>query len=283
MLQKIVQTGRKVIPRGWSPFLRFVAKFHPDAEMYPASLENGETFFLDLSEEMCHGYFYNGGIGHERYTVALFKKFLQPGDAFIDVGANVGYFTRLAGKLVGQEGTVHAFEPMAKANRLLKENVSDLQCVTLHDVAVSNEEGVGSFSIRKKGDRSSLMASSSVEKQIQVQLDTLDNTLKGEDRVDMIKIDVEGHELEVLQGAMTIIKEHRPLLYFEHLSQYAGSRGLSIGDYASLLNEHGYTLSWINPDYPQGELTTNDYSRASYIIGQPADARRGPRLKEFVS
>lgn len=267
-LQKAVQIGRTIVPRGWSPLLKSISGFYPNARMYPATLKNSETFFLDLSEDMCHTCFYHGDVPYERFTEAFLRTFLRDGDVFLDVGANIGYFTRIASKAVGTTGHVHAFEPMPQAIRLLRKNCEHLRNVCIHEHALSNHDGSSDFSVRKQGETSSLGDDPQAAQVIRVRTDTIDNLFSAQDRVDAIKIDVEGYELEVLQGARGTIRTKQPLLYLEFLGDYTRARGLTIDDYDALLKPLGYSLGWISAEYPRTPLISQVSS--SYLIGVPA-------------
>lgn len=259
------------MPRGWSPILRCISYVYPRARMYPASLKNGHTFFVDLSENMCHRYFYDGELSNEEYSVAFFEKVLERGDVFIDIGANIGYFTVVGARLVGEQGTVYAFEPMPEALRVLKENIRTVKNVKLFETALSDVTGASDFSVHKDGDTSSLGVNHGAKRTIQVPLDTVDNSLKAENRIDVIKIDVEGYELEVLRGAKAILAQHKPLLYFEFIPDYTKERLIKIDDFKTLLEPYGYSLHWMNPKYPIGGLTTE--AQSWYVIGVPVESR----------
>lgn len=273
ILQKFVQIGRRIAPRGWSPILRGISHVFPRARMYPAVLKNGDTFFVDLSENMCHRYFYDGELSNEEYSTAFFEKVLEPGDVFVDIGANVGYFTRIGARLVGEKGAVYAFEPMPAALRVLKENIKSVGNVKLYETALSDERGAGEFSVNKHGDTSSLGVNPGAIRTIQVPIDTLDNALKSNNRIDVIKIDVEGYEFEVLRGATAVLARHKPLLYFEFIPDYTKKRLIDIEDFRALLEPIDYTLHWVNPKYPIGSLTTDVPSW--YVIGIPTGSRWG--------
>jgi FkbM family methyltransferase len=270
-LQSFVQTARKVVPRGWSPIIRSMSSVHPRGRLYPAALNNGDTLYVDLAENMCHIYFFHGGLPHERYSEAFFGTFIKRGDVVLDIGANVGYFTRLMSTLVGEGGRVHAFEPSPSALRLLRENVRRLENVQLHELAVSDTRGTSSFSIQEHGDTSSLGDDPGSNKVIRVQTDTLDNILGAAGRIDLIKIDVEGYEYEVLRGALQIIREQQPLVYFEYIERYGTDRGLTLDSFRSLLAPLGYSLGWISSDYPESALLSDKAS--SYLIAAPAGNR----------
>ena len=209
---------RSVLPRGWSPILRMAARFVPSLQHYQAKLTNGDHIFLDLRETMCLGLFFDGRLPHESGTEKLIKQVLRRGDVFVDVGANLGYFTRIASHVVGEEGLVLAFEPNPKAVRLLKLTCADLFNVRIFPNALSNYVGTADFYVREAGDRSSLYPDSGA-RPLSVSVTTLDKIVNQYDRVDFIKIDVEGFELEVLFGAMKSIKNHEPIICFEFLQQ----------------------------------------------------------------
>ena len=86
----------------------------------------------------------------------MLQRFLNDGGVFVDVGANVGYYTRIASRLVGCGGGVLAFEPMPAALRVLAMNCADLTNVRLYPVALGDVAGETTFYVRKMGDTSSL-------------------------------------------------------------------------------------------------------------------------------
>jgi FkbM family methyltransferase len=135
---------------------------------------------------------------------------------FIDIGANVGSWSVLAAKVFPQ---IHAFEPDVKHAALLKRILPSN--VTVHEIALSDREGIGSFMVpvfngRELTTRGSLEPNANIGlegKVCQVRLATLDGfDFHG---IDLIKIDVEGHEASVLEGALKTIERERPPLIIE--------------------------------------------------------------------
>ncbi len=264
-LQYAVQRGRRLIPRGWSRILKLLANIDPRLQAYPATLVNGDVLYVNLAESMCHGYFYHGCLEHEQYTEAFFRLALFPGSRVYDIGANIGYFTRIASKIVGNHGHVHAFEPMPSAIRLLQKNIADLRNVAIHALAVSDSNGSARFVVRATGDTSSLGEAESGSQQIEVATTRLDDHCRLTERIDLIKVDVEGYELEVLRGAIKSIAAHHPILYFEYIEAYARLRGIGLDEFRQLLEPLGYELHWINAHFPHGPLISTNPS--SYLIG----------------
>ena len=135
------------------------------------------------------------------------------GNVFYDVGAHVGYYTLLAANLVGQEGKVYSFEPLARnvmyLNRHLQLNkISNVEII---EAAVSESSGNATF---MEGVQHSMgrMSSDGAIQVPTVSLDelVLDGKIKNPD---VIKIDVEGAEYEVLMGSQRIIREINPIIF----------------------------------------------------------------------
>ena len=144
---------------------------------------------------------------YEQATTKLFRQLIQPGMVVVDVGANVGYFTLLAAELAGSGGTVYAFEPEPNNYALLKNNIqlnsySNIQPI---ETAVSNECGSTQLYLSAMDNGSHSIygtAARGVTGTHLVATTTLDAFLKGEGwpKVDLVKIDVEGAEIRVLDG-----------------------------------------------------------------------------------
>ena len=142
---------------------------------------------------------------YELRTTELFLQLLQKGFTVIDVGANVGFFTLLAAKLVEKEGTVLAFEPEPTSFSLLSGSVlrNNFSNVKLSQKCVSDIDGRRTLylsSTRHRGMHSIIRDSGGTSVTVpSTRLDTEVSRL-GIDHVDLLKIDVEGAELEVLKG-----------------------------------------------------------------------------------
>jgi len=152
------------------------------------------------------------------------RQLLQPGMVVIDVGANVGVYTFLAARCVGSTGRVYAIEPTPECRACLKSTVVDNQldsCVVPIAAAVGNQlgevflvfNGTSVFN-RIVKDR----AAAGRKRVKAVEQITLDHLWESEKkpRVDLIKIDVEGAELQVLQGSEQLLRKLQPIVMFEN-------------------------------------------------------------------
>jgi len=155
---------------------------------------------------------YNMVPGREGDVDMFIRSCLNNGSVFVDVGANVGYYTLIASKLVDSSGRVYAIEPIPSTATILRANVKLNKCfnVIVHEVAAYSSKGkltlrvpglwYGSASILQNG------------LSITVNAAMLDELLQNEIFVDCIKIDVEGAELEVLRGARNVLNRTKYLV-----------------------------------------------------------------------
>lgn len=150
---------------------------------------------------------------YERATTELFKKLLQPGMIFVDVGANIGYFSLLAAKLVGPEGKVYAFEPEPGNHDLLRKNIelnsySNIQAIQ-KAVSDKSESTLLFLSALDTGSHSLYSeAARGLQESVEITTTTIDEFLESEGwpSIDLMKIDVEGAELVVLAGMENLVK-----------------------------------------------------------------------------
>jgi FkbM family methyltransferase len=156
---------------------------------------------------------------YEPETSKFIVKTLKKGDTFIDIGANNGYFSLMASILVGSTGKVYAFEPTPDSFKRLQTNVhiNKFKNIKLFECALGDKVGKIKLNISKKEDGQNSIADIVDKKEsIVVQIKKLDDILKG-NRVNLIKIDVEGYEKEVFRGAIKTIKNNRNIkIVFEN-------------------------------------------------------------------
>jgi FkbM family methyltransferase len=140
-------------------------------------------------------------------------RLLKRGDTAYDVGAHVGFFTLLMARLVGAEGHVHAFEPDARNLDFLARHVQMngyRANVTIHSAAVSDHTGSGSYTPGPNSSTGRLAPGG-----MPVQVVALDDVTPCSGYPSLIKVDVEGHEVNVLRGMERIRQASRPHVIVE--------------------------------------------------------------------
>lgn len=154
---------------------------------------------------------------YEEGTTRLFESSLAPGMVAIDVGAHVGYYSLLAARQVGSEGKVYAFEPEPSNFGLLRANVerNGYRNIVLVNSAAANKEGTTTLylSALDNGRHSTYRHGLPGAGSIDVQAMTIDDFLatEGWPKVDLVKIDVEGAELDVLEGMRELLQKAGPI------------------------------------------------------------------------
>jgi FkbM family methyltransferase len=166
---------------------------------------------------------------------------VRPGDTVIDVGANVGWYTVLASRLVGEQGKVIAFEPDPINFAFLKRNVEANGCrnVVLEQKALSNEPGTLRLflSTKNKGMHSTAMQLGDSAGQIDVEAVRLDDYLQQRDLVaDVVKIDV-------LDGMTRLLQEDRRMtLFMEFAPDRLAASGYEALPLVDRLKEQGFRI-----------------------------------------
>jgi len=150
-------------------------------------------------------------------------QYITPGDTFVDIGANIGYHTLFSASLLKNTGKVIAFEPIKRLAQQIEESVAANQFDNvevyqngLGDKAAEldlyvRDENMGGSSLSKY-ENLNLVSASSVET---ISIKTLDSLLPAETRINVMKIDVEGHEFEALKGAENLLREQKPVIFME--------------------------------------------------------------------
>ena len=181
---------------------------------------------------------------YDKQTKRIMQIVLEDESTFIDVGSHKGEVLELALK-ISKKGKHFAFEPIPYLFHKLNDKYGT-KCEVLN-YGLSDQKKQSSFQHVTTNPAYSGIKKRTYPKEeqvetIQIQLDTLDNQLKQHDRVDMIKIDVEGAELEVLRGAKKIIEKFHPIIVFEHGLGASDHYNTSPEDILTFFDDHQYQL-----------------------------------------
>lgn len=182
---------------------------------------------------------------YEPHVVSVVKEILRPGDTFVDVGANIGFFMALGAKLVGPTGRVVAIEPMDKNIQLISATIwrNGFDHVEVLPFAASSKsqmlamvtnDGTSNGEVRATAGLGSAMPN------LFAHARALDEVLGSIDRVDLVKFDIEGYELFAWQGFKHGMQKHRPVVLTEfHPHCMRRNAGIDPLDYLDVLFEYG--------------------------------------------
>ncbi len=176
---------------------------------------------------------------HERDdALELFRRYLKSGDHVVDVGANIGDTVLAAAVQVGPSGKVVGIEPHPRTFGFLKENVAlnHVRNVQLINVAVGANPGTAKFSDDRCDDMNRIDGGS-----LQVPVARLDDLVQDDRPVALLKVDVEGYEKFVFEGARELLKRTRCVL-FEVSSLHFARFGYTTQDVLTLLERTGFNV-----------------------------------------
>ena len=187
---------------------------------------------------------------YEPHLTAVFERYCEPGMTVVDVGANLGYYSLLASKLVGPSGRVIAFEPNSENCRLLLSSLrlANATNVELLPVAADLAPGWAYYSTHV-GSNGGIVDDGDLLSRPGVVVPTfrLDDIVEGP--VGFLKMDVEGAEGRVVKGATGLIERDRPIVTTELKGEMlARVSRMSLADYLGYFESLGYTPSLLDED-----------------------------------
>lgn len=165
----------------------------------------------------------------------MLERVLVPGMTVLDIGANIGYYALMELSMVGPKGAVVCVEPSPSNVALLKRNLvlNGYQATEIHQAAVSDKSGVRQFFLSEMSNLNTFHDTGTGRlhlsgQTVDVKTCTVPELMAGR-RPDLIRMDVEGHEVEVINGLIPAIEagEMAPMIIFEtHLSRYGDAHDM---------------------------------------------------------
>lgn len=163
--------------------------------------------------------------------------FIKDGDVVIDAGANIGCYAYAFLNKIGANGFLYAFEPADESFECLEHNLKSFNNVELFNSALSFKEGY--CTVVRENNNVGMNYVIESKKSDTIKVNTIDNLHLS--KLDFIKIDVEGDELNVLIGANTTINKLKPTMYIEINSHTLRRKGLTKLDIFNWLDKHNYS------------------------------------------
>jgi len=182
---------------------------------------------------------------YEEFETKLVKKIIKEGDVVIDIGGNIGYFTLIFAKLVGENGQVFVFEPEPNSYKILKKNVeiNGYNNVKLINKAVSNEPKKVKLYLDDSNLGGHSLANRNNKKSIEIDAIKLDEFLGSKGKINFIKMDVEGAEIEAIKGMSDLLKKMDDLkMLIEFNPKMLKGFGVTTEEYFNELTKHKFKI-----------------------------------------
>ena len=216
--------------------------------------------------------------------MAVLRHLIQPGGCALDLGANFGLYTRFLAEAVGPDGVVHAVEPVPPMYDVLRSNVRRLRLrqVRTHPVAVSDVTRTVTMTVPRYATGGSNFYEARVVrtpparagKIVRLPGIRLDDLFARLPRIDVVKCDVEGHELSVLRGAETLLQRHRPAWLME-VSGDPDDAASDAGGVVELMRAAGYEVYQLDgrlrPRQAGDRAVNYFFLRPEHLVRLPAD------------
>ena len=197
MINKSIKRLLSILPRNFQQYLRM---YHYERQIVKGQFNAGEIEYEQL------------------------QNWIKPGDWVLDIGANIGHYTYRMSELVGDNGRVIAFEPIPETFRILSKNMrlAPFQNITLMNVAISDRTANVNMEIpmhdtnltnyymaKITSNKTSIKSNCNSVMSIPV------DSLNLNEKISLIKIDVEGHEKQALDGMIELLRRDCPILIVE--------------------------------------------------------------------
>lgn len=196
--------------------LRFIANLlsriiipKPSSPVY-LNTTHGFKLWIDpiLDQGVEKSLYYTGT--YERGTLSVIKDILGENDVFVDIGANIGLMSIYASKIVGVNGKVYSFEPNPNTYEILTRNIEINSCSNIlasqYAIGDKKQSSLIFDNWNKNRGSSSIINYNESQSGYEINIDTLEHLIEDYDDIDLIKIDVEGYELQVLFGMRNILE-----------------------------------------------------------------------------
>ena len=189
---------------------------------------------------------------YDEYETELVKDLIKPGMKAIDIGAHIGYFTLIMARAAGPEGKVWAFEPEPENLKLLEANIkiNNLGNVTIYPYALSNKKGKVRLFLDKKNLGNVSLRAGNIPAQdlggsAEAEAHTLDEYFENE-KIDFIKIDVQGAEELVLKGGERTLKNNKLKMIMEFWPYGLKNMGADPLEFLEWLSKLGFRFSLLD-------------------------------------
>ncbi len=257
---------RSRAPGAWR-MMMMLGRLVPSLHTVPIRFGDWPPVYVDARRPRAQAWIKGAPYGscpHEPELQAIFRRIIRPGDLVVDVGAHEGLHTMLFSSLVGPSGHVHAFEPNPALTPCLRRTIAASPNITLHECALGASAGELPFYIPDGHDSMASLADWTPavrrgvgpRRVLRVPTVRLDDIQLGGSRgarpPQLLKVDVEGAELLVFQGARRLLDQvNAPIVIFEQLGAAAralGYEATAAADFLKSLRAPGFELYQIRDD-----------------------------------
>lgn len=284
LLRKLFVIVARLFPREHGKYSILTRLYFPlFAKSAPTQSIEKVRFGIKLSlnlQEYLQSWIYVFG-AYELPTVKFIRSYLRPGDTAIDVGGQIGYLSLVMATSADRAVSVLSFEPEHDNIRRFRTNVSLNQLRNIELIEQAAASSVGTLKLylsadSNAGTHSTIRDNENVsDKFIEIPCTTIDHEVlnRSLERVDLIKIDVEGGEIDVIKGALNTLSTLRPVVITELGDALQKARGLSTDEFKSFLSDLGYECYRINDNGTLALSPLGEYHLMDNVVFVPENRK----------
>lgn len=213
---------------------------------------------------------------HEPLATELMLADTMPGQTILDAGSNIGYYACRLASRIGPTGRLVSVEPSPETAEILRGNLKrNVDCpVTLHEAVITDRAGAVDFYVATERNVSSLKPRVGAQ-QVRVDALSIDELSSQLGALDLIRMDIEGHEVQALRGAKSTLARYRPRVVAEvHLPQFSEADRRELKE---IFQSNDYACDWFIFRWDDVQLFGSTW------FSSPEAARRSATIAELLS
>jgi FkbM family methyltransferase len=179
----------------------------------------------------------------DKHEIELFNRLVKKGDTVLDIGANIGFYSKLFSTLVGETGIVHAFEPDRTNFQHLTSFTQTCRNLNRYQKAVSHKtEVIRIYTSKLLNVDHRTYPIDDYENCYEIEAIALDDWLERLPTIHLIKMDIQGYELRAMEGMRQLIKRDAPILFLEFWPQGLNAARTDPREFLKHLSSSGYDI-----------------------------------------
>ncbi len=180
----------------------------------------------------------------DKFEIELLRQYIQPGDVVLDIGANIGFYANILSQLVGRTGKVHCFEPDSLNFAHLKNNTRHYKNIIINNRAVgSKTEMLKIYTSKNLNVDHRTYKPDVYDQEIKIQAVSIDDYLENNKRVDFVKMDIQGFEMQAIKGMVKTLRHNKTIKLLSEFWPYGLRKaGSSLSQYYNFLKGMGFEV-----------------------------------------
>lgn len=184
----------------------------------------------------------------DAFEIELLKKYIKKDDVVLDIGANIGFYATLLSELVGKDGTVHCFEPDVRNFEHLKKSAAEFFNIKINNKAAGPKtETLKIYTSKNLNVDHRTYQPEEYDQVLEVEAISMDDYLAPDLKADFIKMDIQGFEMQAIQGMQKLLDRNKNIQMISEFWPYGLKKaGSSVMEYFNFIEQNGFNIYLLN-------------------------------------